>query len=178
MPRLFRAGLATIRGNRVPVMNVRRVGVIQPGLHTTMVGLRSYGTSFNDTVDKQEAEKTEVDGEMLRLTANDTCFLDKRLTTVEKDLACLVVTVKILSTKVDDGFKRQDHWMKFLLGLFVSTIIAKFTYADPQLENKMKKDIKMEVAELEAKLTNNHSNILLELARMELRLSKNIKGEE
>ncbi|KAG0642303.1 hypothetical protein HOY80DRAFT_1134636 [Tuber brumale] len=64
-----------------------------------------------------------------------------------------------------EGFRRQDNWMKFLVGVFVTTtILVEFTYAGSRPE----KSNRGGVVALESK-------ILLELARMELGLSKNAR---
>ena len=121
-----------------------------------------------------------------------------------KGLACLVVTVTNLGSKVDGGFKRLDNWMKFLLGIFVTTVCLacnksatciSLTYLPDcgevrirwqRAEKDIKGDLKVEAIGLKSEILPKlsrmvkveaiglKSEILLELSRMELRLSGNI----
>ncbi|KAG0633823.1 hypothetical protein HOY80DRAFT_1141142 [Tuber brumale] len=102
------------------------------------------------------------------------------LTLLPKDLTTL-------DKKVDDGFRRQDNWTKFILGTVISTIVVKFAYTDNELEKKiqgnvheLEKKIEGNVHELENRMQGNikeavsssESRILLELTRMEMRLTR------
>ncbi|RPB13393.1 hypothetical protein P167DRAFT_112382 [Morchella conica CCBAS932] len=88
--------------------------------------------------------------------------------------ACPSVTVQHLFTKVDDGFKRIDGWMKVGLGLFVGTILVKLAYLDENMKQEMKSMVKGEVklvrGELRSEMSALKIDIVLELHKMESRM--------
>ncbi|KAH0604971.1 uncharacterized protein H6S33_004953 [Morchella sextelata] len=130
---------------------------------------RIYTTSSQEETDGQGAEPFGAEKGSVGRTTDGT-----RLDNLERDVACLSVTVQHLSTKVDDGFKRIDGWMKVGLGLFVGTILVKLAYLDENMKQEMKSMVKGEVklvrGELRSEMSALKSDIVLELHKMESRM--------
>ncbi|PWW73035.1 hypothetical protein C7212DRAFT_366249 [Tuber magnatum] len=120
---------------------------------------------------RAEATKTTETKTEKRLTDGvDT--LNKRIMDFPKDL-------NSLAKKMDDGFNRQDGWIKFLVGMFVTTVVLKFAYTDGKLEKKIQENVRSEVSSAESRLESRvkskaialESRILIELAHIKMRLS-------
>ncbi|KAG0136517.1 hypothetical protein HOY82DRAFT_599224 [Tuber indicum] len=113
----------------------------------------------HQVANKQQTEtETETHN---RTMAKEIDSLNGRLTAVKvvltwncaDDFAYLVVIV-------DEGFKRQHNWMKFMVGVFVmTTIVMGFTHADIELE----KGIKGGVIALESRILPGHARMKLGL---------------
>ncbi|PWW76490.1 hypothetical protein C7212DRAFT_363617 [Tuber magnatum] len=113
----FPTWLAAIQGNRLWMTNVPWAGASQTG-QRTIARRRPYGPrdivnehpTTTEIVTRTETE-TKSDNPMIEEAIDP---LNKRLTAMERDLAHLIV-------KVDEGFRRHDNWIKFLLGTFLTT---------------------------------------------------------